>query len=349
MVEQLRALGEAPDVLDLLDRVYVIDQGTEPGRRTTRTSPTRPRSSATGCRSSSRATSAAPAGSPAAMDETVRAGRERLRAAHGRRRPARARGHPARGHLRRPGPPAHDRRRPHVQHVRPLGAARVRRDHRPAQLVVGRRAEHQGPARLRAAEPAQHAVAAPPRRRRLQRLVDVPDPDAGHRASSACRCRSSSSGTTPSTGCGPASTASRRCRCRAWRRGTSRGTDKNDALDWQAYYHLRNRLVTALLHSPRPSGGAAHLREPASGSCRTCCPCSTRPPRCGCWRSRTCWPAPGTCTASSGPRWRSCGSCARRITDAQAAADLESFPPPRRKAPDELKAVHHARPTRSTC
>ncbi len=32
--------------------------------------------------------------------------------------------------------------------------------------------------------------------------------------------------------------------------------DKNDALDWQAYFHLRNRLVTALLHSPYPRGGS---------------------------------------------------------------------------------------------
>jgi galactofuranosylgalactofuranosylrhamnosyl-N-acetylglucosaminyl-diphospho-decaprenol beta-1,5/1,6-galactofuranosyltransferase len=31
--------------------------------------------------------------------------------------------------------------------------------------------------------------------------------------------------------------------------------DKNDALDWQAYYHLRNRLVAALLHSPYERGG----------------------------------------------------------------------------------------------
>jgi galactofuranosylgalactofuranosylrhamnosyl-N-acetylglucosaminyl-diphospho-decaprenol beta-1,5/1,6-galactofuranosyltransferase len=31
--------------------------------------------------------------------------------------------------------------------------------------------------------------------------------------------------------------------------------DKNDAVDWQAYYHLRNRVITALLHSPLPRGG----------------------------------------------------------------------------------------------
>jgi len=31
--------------------------------------------------------------------------------------------------------------------------------------------------------------------------------------------------------------------------------DKNDAQDWQAYYHLRNRVITALLHSPMTHGG----------------------------------------------------------------------------------------------
>ena len=32
-------------------------------------------------------------------------------------------------------------------------------------------------------------------------------------------------------------------------------TDKNDALDWQAYFHQRNRTIAALLHSPYPRGG----------------------------------------------------------------------------------------------
>ncbi|WP_372735733.1 glycosyltransferase [Nocardioides sp.] len=32
-------------------------------------------------------------------------------------------------------------------------------------------------------------------------------------------------------------------------------TDKNDAVDWQAYFHVRNRFVAALLHSPYPRGG----------------------------------------------------------------------------------------------
>lgn len=32
-------------------------------------------------------------------------------------------------------------------------------------------------------------------------------------------------------------------------------TDKDDTIDWQAYYHARNRTVAALLHSPYPRGG----------------------------------------------------------------------------------------------
>jgi galactofuranosylgalactofuranosylrhamnosyl-N-acetylglucosaminyl-diphospho-decaprenol beta-1,5/1,6-galactofuranosyltransferase len=32
-------------------------------------------------------------------------------------------------------------------------------------------------------------------------------------------------------------------------------TDKNDALDWQAYFHQRNRFIAALLHSPFKHGG----------------------------------------------------------------------------------------------
>jgi galactofuranosylgalactofuranosylrhamnosyl-N-acetylglucosaminyl-diphospho-decaprenol beta-1,5/1,6-galactofuranosyltransferase len=32
-------------------------------------------------------------------------------------------------------------------------------------------------------------------------------------------------------------------------------TDKNDALDWQSYFHQRNRFIAALLHSPFDHGG----------------------------------------------------------------------------------------------
>ena len=31
-------------------------------------------------------------------------------------------------------------------------------------------------------------------------------------------------------------------------------SDKDDAIDWQAYFHLRNRLVVAALHTPAQAG-----------------------------------------------------------------------------------------------
>ena len=37
-------------------------------------------------------------------------------------------------------------------------------------------------------------------------------------------------------------------------------TDKNDEVDWQAYFHQRNRFVAAMLHSQFPHGGKL-LRE----------------------------------------------------------------------------------------
>jgi galactofuranosylgalactofuranosylrhamnosyl-N-acetylglucosaminyl-diphospho-decaprenol beta-1,5/1,6-galactofuranosyltransferase len=33
-------------------------------------------------------------------------------------------------------------------------------------------------------------------------------------------------------------------------------TEKDDTIDWQAYFHERNRLTSALLHSPYPHGGS---------------------------------------------------------------------------------------------
>ena len=32
-------------------------------------------------------------------------------------------------------------------------------------------------------------------------------------------------------------------------------TDKNDGVDWQSYFHHRNRIIAALLHSPYERGG----------------------------------------------------------------------------------------------
>ena len=92
-------------------------------------------------------------------------------------------------------------------------------------------------------------------RRRLQRLVHVPDPAPGARRDRAVACRCSSSGTTPSSACAPRRPATRRSRFPGAAVWHIPWTDKNDALDWQAYFHQRNRFVAALLHSPYERGG----------------------------------------------------------------------------------------------
>ena len=69
-------------------------------------------------------------------------------------------------------------------------------------------------------------AAAPPHRRRLQRLVDVHDPARRSPRSWASRCRCSSNGTTPTTACAPPSTATRPSRCPARRSGTWRGATR---------------------------------------------------------------------------------------------------------------------------
>ena len=252
--------------------------------------------------------------------------------------------------LRRPGPQADDRRRPHVQHVRPRRCCtRSPRPSRPHSWWWGDRAEHQGPARLRPPQPAQHPVAAPPGRRRLQRLVDVPDPDRRSITRDRPRaCRSSSSGTTPSTGCGPATRATRRCRCPAWPPGTCRGRTRTTP--WTG----------------RPTTTCA------TGSSPRCC--TRRSRAAAAWSPRALerqlqnllsmqystaalrllaiedvLTGPAHLHRDLPTKMAELRELRQRYTDAQARADMESFPPARRQGRRTALKAPPRRPTRSTC
>ncbi len=180
MVEQLRTLGEASEIHGVLDTVYVIDQGT---RRAKDHPGFADAAKKLGDRLQviEQGNLGGSGGFARSMDETVRAGRSDyvlimdddvqfdpegiLRAvafADLARRPTIVGGHMF---------SMYDRS---VLHAFAETVA-------PPHLVVGARAQHEGPARFRAPEPAEHPVAAPPGRLRLQRLVAVPDPEAGHR------------------------------------------------------------------------------------------------------------------------------------------------------------------------
>ena len=63
--------------------------------------------------------------------------------------------------------------------------------------------------------------------------------------------------------------------------------DKDDLVGWQAYFHARNRIVTALLHSPYEFGGRV-VRESQYADINTSCQCSTRPRTAVAGRSKMC-------------------------------------------------------------
>ena len=84
-------------------------------------------------------------------------GHRDVRPDDGRRRRLRARGHHPGGHLRRPGPPADDRRRPHVQPLQPVRAAQLRRDRAALAVLVDDAAR-----RLQPAGTSPRATCAPP-------------------------------------------------------------------------------------------------------------------------------------------------------------------------------------------
>ena len=127
-----------------------------------------------------------------------------------RRRRVRDRGHRPRRHVRRP-----------VPHARRSSAATCSASSRRPQLhSFGERVSPYsfwwgsapgvfGGLGPRRAQPALDPLAARPGRRRLQRLVHVPDPARRCWPTSGSRCRSSSSGTTPSTACAPSRPATR--------------------------------------------------------------------------------------------------------------------------------------------
>jgi galactofuranosylgalactofuranosylrhamnosyl-N-acetylglucosaminyl-diphospho-decaprenol beta-1,5/1,6-galactofuranosyltransferase len=113
--------------------------------------------------------------------------------------------------------------------------------------------------------------------------------------------------------------------------------DKTDALDWQAYYHLRNRIITALLHSPRKRGGRV-LAESAERQLQSVLSMQYSTAELRLLAIQDVLSGPGHLHRELPTRLKELREHRLRFTDAQAAADLESFPPARRRAPDNLKA-----------
>jgi galactofuranosylgalactofuranosylrhamnosyl-N-acetylglucosaminyl-diphospho-decaprenol beta-1,5/1,6-galactofuranosyltransferase len=112
--------------------------------------------------------------------------------------------------------------------------------------------------------------------------------------------------------------------------------DKNDALDWQAYYHLRNRIVTALLHSPADHGGAL-ISESLQRQLQNLLSMQYSTVALRLLAIEDVLTGPAHLHRDLLTKMKQLRELRVRFTDAQDAADIESFPPPRRRAPDALK------------
>src|SRR5690348_3470706 len=113
--------------------------------------------------------------------------------------------------------------------------------------------------------------------------------------------------------------------------------DKNDALDWQAYYHHRNRIVAALLHSPHKRGGRL-LAESAERQLQSLLSMQYSTAALRLLAIEDVLSGPAHLHRDLATRLSELQEYRRPYRDAQAEPDIESFPPARRKAPDNLKA-----------
>jgi len=112
--------------------------------------------------------------------------------------------------------------------------------------------------------------------------------------------------------------------------------DKNDALDWQAYYHLRNRIVTALLHSPAEHGGAL-ISESLQRQLQNLLSMQYSTVALRLLAIEDVLTGPAHLHRDLPVKMKQLRELRARFADARGEADIESFPPARRRAPDQLK------------
>jgi galactofuranosylgalactofuranosylrhamnosyl-N-acetylglucosaminyl-diphospho-decaprenol beta-1,5/1,6-galactofuranosyltransferase len=112
--------------------------------------------------------------------------------------------------------------------------------------------------------------------------------------------------------------------------------DKNDALDWQAYYHIRNRVIVALLHSPFKRGGRL-MAESGERQLQNLLSMQYSTAALRLLAMEDVLSGPGHLHRDLGTKMAALRELRRGYTDASGVADLADFPPARRKAPDQLK------------
>ena len=109
-------------------------------------------------------------------------------------------------------------------------------------------------------------------------------------------------------------------------------TDKNDAVDWQAYFHLRNRFVAALLHSTYPRGGRL-IRESLNHQIAHLVSMQYSTAELRLMAMEDVLKGPHALHDMLGTRLGEVNAFRKQFTDAQLHADHDDFPPIRREKP----------------
>jgi galactofuranosylgalactofuranosylrhamnosyl-N-acetylglucosaminyl-diphospho-decaprenol beta-1,5/1,6-galactofuranosyltransferase len=109
-------------------------------------------------------------------------------------------------------------------------------------------------------------------------------------------------------------------------------TDKNDALDWQSYFHQRNRFVAALLHSPYERGGRM-VRESLNHQIKHLVSMQYSTVELRHRALEDVLAGPDQLHADLPVKLPEVRAIAKEFSDAQLKADPDAFPPVRRKRP----------------
>lgn len=122
-------------------------------------------------------------------------------------------------------------------------------------------------------------------------------------------------------------------------------TDKNDALDWQAYFHQRNRFVAALLHSVYPRGGRM-VRESLNHQIAHLVSMQYSTVELRLLALEDVLAGPERLHELLPTRLAEVNALRKEFTDARLEADADAFPPVRRRKPPKRGRSATEVPTR---
>ncbi len=109
-------------------------------------------------------------------------------------------------------------------------------------------------------------------------------------------------------------------------------TDKNDGVDWQSYFHQRNRFIAALLHSPYPRGGRM-VRESLNHQIKHLASLQYSTAELRHLALEDILAGPYALHDELASKLGDINAFRKQFSDAQLHADRDDFPPVRRKKP----------------